>query len=125
MYPLDVGAPTRLTLRWQSYVDDPVQGLIVRSREGHITVAGQVRKSFVFWTDTAPSVVELECQPTKGAMRLWLYNCWREVNGGVMSNLGAAAMRVTQTDSTVLLHASDYTQPPSFDDLVVSVEQER
>ena len=121
MYFLELSKPSRIVLRWESSVLEPVQGLVLRSRDGHLATAGQRAKSLVLWADTSPSEVTLECEPTRGTMRVALYNCWRADDGGVQSSLGCAAMRVDDEGDGLLLRASDWTSPPSFGDLVLRV----
>jgi hypothetical protein len=121
MWPLDLDGPTRLTVAWDSYVRHPVQGLLLKTREGRLAVAGESSKSLVLWTDTAPPSVEVTCTPARQTMRIWLHNCWRDDSGGVMSSLGSAAMRVEEQDGGVIIRASDLTSPPDFNDLIVRI----
>lgn len=112
MWPLELTAPARLTIAWESYVDEPVQGLLVKSRDGRLEVASESSKTLVLWTDTAPPVVEVACIPGQKPMRVWLQNCWRS-HGGVMSSLGSAAMRVDELPGGPRIRASDLTYPPA------------
>lgn len=110
----------RLSLAFLSSVPEPVQGLTIRASSGRLAIADEVRPAFVLWADTAPPVVEVTGRARRPVTVL-IRNCWRDGAGGVMSSLGSAAMRVEGEGRDVVLRASDWTSPPSFEDLVVRV----
>ena len=118
--------PSGTTLRVTFEDPNPArpEGLRFRVRGGTARIADQELDDVVFWSDSAPRVVEAELvasEPdTQLHVRLW--NCWRDPNGTVQAWIGNAGMLVEEAGSGFRLRCSDGFDEVTFADLVASIE---
>jgi hypothetical protein len=128
---LQLSACDRLHVFFEHFVVRPIQGLIISSanRRHQLTVESSKHHSFVLWTDTAPTHIELTAPANaRKPVRLILYNVWRdEKYGTTMHGLNAAAMVVQQprADEWTLACSDGWGEEADFSDLVVRLVHER
>ena len=122
---LQVSAGDRLDIFLERFVARPIQGLAISSvNKGHkLSIASSKHHSFVLWTDTAPSHIELTAPVNvRKPVQLIIYNVWRdEKYGTTMYALNAAAMIVEQprADEWTIACSDGWGVEPDFGDLVV------
>lgn len=119
IYRRDVSSGTRICVRRASVTDGAVQGLCLKVANGFLIVNGQRQEDIVLWSDTAPSNVEVICEPrgSLGEFRAW--NCWRDSEGTMHAWTGDAGIVIEEIDGKVRLHCSAGNHPFTPSDLVV------
>ncbi len=101
------------------------EGVCVKIVKGTLMINGQQLSEAVLWTDTAPDVVPIVCQPKKGrgaVLKVW--NTWKDEQGTQHAWIGNAGMLVEGTEDGVVLRCSDGIGEAHFDDLIVSLSFE-
>lgn len=123
IYRWRILAPATVKLSRVRASPNPIPGIRLRVQDGTAVVDGEVGSDLVFWSDTAPTDVELEVRPNRGKtaeLRLW--NCWRD-RGVMQAWLSNAGMLVEEESETTLKMRcnSGPNTALSFDDLIVEV----
>lgn len=98
------------------------QGLRLKAREGTLRVACQELDDLVFWSDSAPPLVEVQVVTDRSHVDIRFWNGWRDPREAVHAWIGNAGMLVEKSDSGFRLRCSDGFDEVTFDDLVASVE---
>lgn len=116
--------PSDLVVYFLESINDPIQGLYLKSYGGSLEINEVVSSKIILWRDSAPACVPVRFNRSgngKSALRVW--NVWRR-NDIVHSWQGNAAMRVNTSSggSSITLSCSDGESEVDFSDLVVRVD---
>lgn len=118
-FPIQTGEVLRVVI--ESTDSDWRQGIAL-STDGDFVVDGRaVGGDVVLWTDTAPPVVLVRVDATKGECRI--KNVWDVGDGTVHSWHNGSAMIVDETSSGRRYRCNDGRPDEDFDDLVFRIER--
>jgi hypothetical protein len=137
VYRTHIQRAESVRLTWLSSRSPRMQGVALRLRlpgvtgkrgEGGLLRANGVEApAIMLWEDSAPPIVEIECVKLQDTAELWVSNRWRTLDGVEHEWLNNFGIIVEEAGrDAVVLHCSDgYGQSPTFDDLVVRLDQLR
>lgn len=126
-YRISVGSGDTLLVSLRHAVESPVQGLRMIAKNCKLEALGQQAKQFVLWADSANERTEIRVLRAKPNAEVVFMNVWRDEKfGSTLHGLNYSGIEVTpEAEQAVLLRCSDGWGPPTFDDLVVRLEQRK
>lgn len=117
-----VKRPGRLTVRFLSSVEKPVQALRIDIDAGQLCVDETESEKMILRLDTCPQVSVVHYMPSSLGSRLTFYNAWINEDGGVDAWMMHSGMLVEEAGNKMILRCSDGRGEPNFQDLVVEIE---
>lgn len=117
---IDITDSLKMKLRFISVNSTWRQGVWLCSDTG-IIVDGQVYKSAMLWSDTAPKVIDITVRSTDG--KLHLYNIW-DKGRGKDSQSYTSGMLIEGSGNIRRYHCNDIGSNPDFTKLVFELESD-
>jgi hypothetical protein len=87
--------------------------------EGILECEGIKSKSFVFWEDTAPEKIQVQC--TSKNEKISIYNIWDEGNGA-QSQCYTSGMIREELEDLIKYSCNDFGKDTTFDKLIFTIK---